>query len=129
MLPEFLAGSYKRYKQDTALFTTWLANAAASAGYKPHSTKRKATEQPGPSKPPSTTENPEVPRASSRLKGKERKAAKDAADKAKKENVNRAELPAPSTVKYTITTGELLRQAEAITQSHLKSRVKMPASL
>ena len=69
--------------------------------------------------------------ATRRLKGKERKAAKDAADKARKPNVDGPESPAPAigTVKYTITTGELLRQAEAIIRTSEKSRVRMPASL
>ncbi|KAL8843498.1 MAG: hypothetical protein Q9170_000002 [Blastenia crenularia] len=46
MLPEFLAGSYKRYKQDTALFTTWLTKAATSVGYKPKALKRQQPDQP-----------------------------------------------------------------------------------
>ncbi|KAI4174144.1 MAG: hypothetical protein LQ343_002479 [Gyalolechia ehrenbergii] len=129
MLPEFLAGSYKRYKQDTALFTTWLAKAAASVGYKPNSTKRSPSDQPVLSKPPVATGSSGVTKPSGRLKGKERKAAKDAADKARKANESIAESQVPSTVKYTITTGELLRQAEAVTRSHVTSAVKIPASL
>ncbi|KAL9011045.1 MAG: hypothetical protein Q9173_004081 [Seirophora scorigena] len=123
MLPDFLAGSYKRYKQDTALFTTWLAKAAASVGYKPDFTKRT------PSVSPAAVETPEVPKASIRLKGKDRKAAKHAAEKAKKTIADNVESSAPSTVKYTITTGDLLHQAEAVTKSHVKSRIKMPATL
>ncbi|KAL8811883.1 MAG: hypothetical protein Q9200_001438 [Gallowayella weberi] len=119
MIPDFLAGSYKRYKQDTALFTTWLAKAAASAGYKPSATKHSPSQQPEPSKP--THVQSGLP-TGGRLKGKARKAAKDATEKARESQ--------PSlTVKYTITTGELLRQAEAVAQSYLKSRLKMPASL
>lgn len=138
MLPDFLAGSYERYKQDTALFTTWLAKAAASCGYKPKATKRPHSEQRGPTKPPAPFGYSEVPKAAiselalpptGRLKGKERKAAKDAADKAKKSNDDASESQAPSTVKYTITTAELLRQAEAVTQSRMRSRIQMPASL
>ena len=138
MLPDFLAGSYERYKQDTALFTTWLAKAAASCGYKPKATKRQDSEQPGPIKPLVPTGCSEVPKAAipepaltstGRLKGKERKAAKDAADKAKNANFGMPEPQAPSTVKYTITTGELLRQATAVAQSRVRSRVQMPASL
>ena len=137
MLPDFLAGSYQRYKQDTALFTTWLAKAAASCGYKPQAKKRQLS-KPGPTKPPAPIESSQVSKAAipepvvpptRRLKGKERKAAKDAANKEKKPNVHTSESQAPSTVKYTITTAELLRQAEAVTQSRVKSRVQMPASL
>lgn len=128
MLPDFLAGSYERYKQDTALFTTWLAKAAATCGYKPKATKRQNSEQPGPTNPPAAISEPDLP-STGRLKGKERKAAKDAADKAKRPNFVSSESQAPSTVKYTITTEELLRQAEAVSQSHATSRVQMPASL
>ena len=138
MLPDFLAGSYERYKQDTALFTTWLAKAAASCGYKPKATKRQDSEQPGPTNSLAPTGCLRVPEAvipepaltsTGRLKGKERKAAKDAADKAKNANLDIPESRTPSTVKYTITTGELLRQAEAVAQSRVRSRVQMPASL
>ena len=138
MLPDFLAGSYKRYKQDTALFTTWLAKAAASCGYKPQATKRQLSKQPGPTKPPAPIESSQAPKPENsepavpptrRLKGKERKAANDAASREKKPNVDTSELQAPSTVKYTITTAELLRQAEAVTQCRVRSRVQMPASL
>ncbi|KAI4131242.1 MAG: hypothetical protein LQ338_001336 [Usnochroma carphineum] len=129
MLPEFLAGSYKRYKQDTALFTTWLAKAAASCGYKPNVTQRHQSEQAGPSKSPAAKENSEAPKAGGRLKGKERKAAKDAAARSKNTDDDVAPSQPPSTVRYTITTSELLRQAEAVRCSHVKSHVKMPASL
>lgn len=78
--------------------------------------------------PKATSSETPLP-ATRRLKGKERKAAKDAADKGKKPTVEAPESPAPATVKYTITTGELLRQAEAIIQTSEKSRVRMPASL
>ncbi|KAI4160276.1 MAG: hypothetical protein LQ342_005868 [Letrouitia transgressa] len=138
MLPDFLAGSYKRYKQDTAVFTTWLAKAAASSGYKPKATKSQQSKQPGSAKSLAAAErslildSPAVDLAlptSGRLKGKARKAAKEAADKAERENINESVPQAPSTVKYTITTAELLRQANAVAQSHIKSRVRMPASL
>ena len=138
MLPEFLAGSYRRYKEDTTLFITWLAKAAASSGYKPDAAKRPKSEQPKPSNAPARNESSESSKAaivesnlppSGRLKGKERKAAKDAAHKANKPIIEAPESPTPSTVKYTITTGELLRQAEAVTKTAENARVKMPASL
>lgn len=138
MLPDFLAGSYQRYKQDTALFTTWLAKAAASSGYKPQATKRRGSQQPGPTTPPAPNGSSQVPKAASneptlpstgRLKGKERKAAKVAASKEKELNVDTSESQARSTIKYTITTAELLRQAEAVSLSRVRSRVHMPASL
>ena len=141
MLPGFLAGSYKRYKEDTALFTTWLANAAAACGYKPKASKYQRSEQsrstnplaPTSSKVPSNASlGPALP-STGRLKGKERKAAKeaakDAASKAKEIVVDTSDSQEPSTVRYTITTVEMLRQAEAVTQSTVRPRLQMPASL
>lgn len=126
MLPEFLAGSYKRYKQDTALFTTWLAKAASSVGYIPNGTKHRQSQQPEPlAAEPTQSAEPK----GARLKDKARKAAKDAAGKAKEPSVDTSESLAPATVKYTIISGELLCQAEAVAQSYLKFNVKMPASL
>ncbi|KAL8800987.1 MAG: hypothetical protein Q9182_004779 [Xanthomendoza sp. 2 TL-2023] len=110
MVTDFLAGSYKGYKQDTVLFTTWLANAAASAGYKPNATKYSPSPQPEPSKAMKFQSG--LP-TGARLKGKVRKADKDAAKK----------------TKYKITSAEVRRQAEAVAQSCLESRLKMPASL
>lgn len=133
MLPDFLAGSYKRYKEDTALFTTWLAKAAASSGYKPKAIKLQDS---GLSTPLATAKSSEASKvlasainSSGRLKGKDRKAAKNAADGTKKSADEQSEAPTPTTVKYTVTTEELLRQAEAVTESHVKSRIEMPASL
>ncbi|KAL4815511.1 hypothetical protein BDW67DRAFT_164124, partial [Aspergillus spinulosporus] len=37
MLPEFLQGSYARYKADTNTFATWLLEAANQCGYQPSS--------------------------------------------------------------------------------------------
>lgn len=136
MLPEFLASSYRRYKEDTALFTTWLAKAAASSGYKPRTTKRRDPVEVGPPKPVATANGSETtkvlasaPNAPGRMKGKDRKAAKNAADGIKKLTDEHNEAPTPTTVKYTITTEELLRQAAAVTEARAKSRVEMPASL
>ena len=94
----------------------------------PKATKRQQTK--AHEVPKATSSETPLP-ATRRLKGKERKAAKDAADKTKKPNVNGSDSPAPATttVKYTITTGELLRQAEAIIQNSEKTCVRMPASL
>ncbi|KAL8638237.1 MAG: hypothetical protein Q9226_009011 [Calogaya cf. arnoldii] len=137
MLPEFLAGSYKRYKQDTALFTTWLAKAASSVGYNPNGTRQQQSQQPDflEAEPiqvavPSQAAVPKGPR----LKGKARKAAKDAAGKdsagkSEEPNNGHSESQALPRVKYNITTGEVLRQAEAVAKSYLTCDVKMPASL
>lgn len=120
MLREVLAGSYKRYKQDIALFITWLAEAASSVGYVPNGTKHRQSQQPEP-----LAAEPK----GARVKGKARKAAKDAAGKAEEPSVDTSESLAAATVKCTITTGELIRQAETVAQSYLKFDVKMPASL
>ncbi|KAI4250747.1 MAG: hypothetical protein L6R42_008645 [Xanthoria sp. 1 TBL-2021] len=126
MLQEFLAGSYKRYKQDIALFITWLAKAASSVGYIPNGTKHGQSQQTEPLAAEPTQSA--VPKGA-RLKGKARKAAKDAAGKAEEPSVDTSESLAAAGVKYTITTGELIHQAEAVAHSYLKFDVKMPASL
>ncbi|KAI4221041.1 MAG: hypothetical protein LQ349_007944 [Xanthoria aureola] len=95
MLPELLAGSYKRYKQDTAVFTTWLAQAGSSVGYNPNGTKHPPSQQPEPvAAEPAQSALPK----GARLKGKARKAAKDAAAKVKEPNVGTSESQAPSTM-------------------------------
>ncbi|KAL8891099.1 MAG: hypothetical protein Q9192_005784 [Flavoplaca navasiana] len=128
MLPDFLDGSYKRYKQDTALFTTRLAKAASSVGYNPNSTKQRRIQQ-----PELVAAEPQLPQSAlpkgPRLKGKARKAAKNAAESPKEPNVETSKPPILPTVKYTITTAELLRQATPVAESYVNSGVSMPASL
>ncbi|ESZ93330.1 hypothetical protein SBOR_6283 [Sclerotinia borealis F-4128] len=41
MLPEGLSSSYKRYKDDTNVFSTWLAQTAIKCGYKPDTSTRR----------------------------------------------------------------------------------------
>ena len=127
MLPQALAGSYERYKRDTALFTTWLAKTAAACGYKPQVVRRQ--------EPPSAPAKPESigsPASNTpRLKGKARKAAKDAKIRA---NIGQQSTAPPKaeatiTVRYTMTTRELLAQARAIADSACKSHITMPSSL
>ncbi|KAG8526668.1 uncharacterized protein KY384_008097 [Bacidia gigantensis] len=139
MLPEFLAGSYKRYKQDTALFTTWLAKAAASCGYKPNATEKSTTQHTGSTAKiasdqdlgtSTSSKTGYVPSATGRLKGKDRKAAKALTDQSIGSTPDTPDTETPaSTVKYTVTTEELLRQADAIANSDRKMSVQMPASL
>lgn len=75
--------TYQRYKRDTTLFTTWLSNTAKALGWrpankpsfnvqKPAATEKTATEKTATSAP--------AAQKSVRLKGKARKAAKDAAN-------------------------------------------------
>lgn len=89
-----------------------------SSGYKPKATKSQQSKQPGSAKSLAaaerslTLDSVTVDLAlltSGRLKGKALKAAKEAADKAEKDNINESFSQAPSTVKYTITTAELIR--------------------
>ncbi len=116
MLPEILAGSYKRYKEDTNVFTTWLSQAAIACGYNP---AQQEQNKPKPAYQQTPTPNP-------RLKGKARKEAKAAAAESKK-LLDDFEAP-PPTVKYNITTQELLYQAEAVAKSE-KIAMKVPDSV
>ena len=116
MLPEILAGSYKRYKEDTNVFTTWLSQAAAACGYKP------AQQEQNKSKPACQR----TPTTTPRLKGRARKEAKAAAAESKKLSDN-FEPPRP-TVKYNVTTQELLHQAEAVAKSE-KVLMRLPDSV
>ncbi|MCJ1353173.1 MAG: hypothetical protein MMC33_003158 [Icmadophila ericetorum] len=132
MLPDFLASSYERYKQDTALFTTWLTQAAARCGFKSNDIKQQERDvtlnsNPGPSM--SVVSNAGEP-SSSRLKGKDRKLAKQAAVDGKiKGPANFEEsLPSSTIGQYTVTTKDLLSQARAVAEC-VKPRVTLPASL
>ena len=116
MLPEILASSYIRYKEDTNVFTTWLSKAAVACGYKP-AQREQHKQRPAQQQTPTTTP---------RLKGKARKEAKAAAAESKKLSDD-FEAPQP-TVKYNITTQELLNQAEAVAKSG-KAAVKVPDSV
>ena len=118
MLPEILAGSYTRYKEDTNVFTTWLSQAAVACGYKP---AQREQHKPKPAHQQTLAANP-------RLKGKARKEAKAAAAAAGSKKIqDDYEAPQP-TVKYKVTTQELLNQAEAVAKSE-KAGVKVPDSV
>lgn len=116
MLPEILAGSYLRYKEDTNVFTTWLSKAAVACEYKP-AQRQQLKQRPAQQQTPTTTP---------RLKGKARKEAKAAAAESKKLSDNN-DAPQP-TVKYNVTTQELLNQAEAVAKCG-KATVKLPDSV
>ena len=118
MLPEILANSYIRYKEDTNVFTTWLSQAAVACGYKPAQLEQY---KPKPAHQQTITATP-------RLKGKARKEAKEAAAAAGTKEIREDfEVPQP-TVKYKITTQELLNQAEAVGKSG-KASAKVPDSI
>ena len=133
MLPQILASSYERYKQDTALFTTWLAQAAASCGFKSNSSLQQERDVPPTPSPVlssiSAGKSMDKP-SSSRLKGKDRKLAKKAAEEGKaKGSTTLPENLSGSTIRqYTVTTKDLLSQAKAIAEC-IKPRVTLPASL
>jgi hypothetical protein len=74
MLPEVLSSSYLHYKEDTSVFTTWLSNAAQRCGYKAKAEEQKPAGSPAVAQPAKAL----------RLKGKERKLAKQAAAEAGK---------------------------------------------
>ncbi|TGO12718.1 hypothetical protein BTUL_0083g00210 [Botrytis tulipae] len=99
MLPSNLAGSYRRYKEDTNVFATWLLNTAETCGYNPGDGDK--------------TPKPQLAQPSTRLKGKARKEAKKAAIDS---------TPILET-KY-ISTKEMLLQAEIIAK-HKKPPVEM----
>jgi hypothetical protein len=108
MLPENPTCSYKRYKEDTNVFATWLSNTARACGYKQDSTNSPSVTQ--------TTANQQaakVQATSTRLKGKPRKEAKAA-----------AAAPGPtltatpsSTIKSALATKEIIVQAAMIADS------------
>ena len=119
MLPEFLAGSYQRYKADTNVFTTWLSEKAIACGYRPPNlTPRNTT-------PPETKPEDASQSSGSRLKGKARKEAKEAI---KTSPSNSQEAAAVPIVKYTLRASDLLRQAEAVSAS-TRPRVQMPVAI
>lgn len=62
MLPDNLAGSYRRQKEDTNVFATWLLNTIETCGYNPGYEDE--------------TLKPQSAQASTRLKVKARKEAK-----------------------------------------------------
>lgn len=127
MLPDSLASSYKRYKQDTALFTTWLANAAKPTGYKPETMEQERQETVSPSKAAKAKHS--APGASAWLKGKARKATKAAAPVAEDKIEPADEENAPLTVRCSITTKELLRQATVVANGPEGSKVQPPQAL
>ncbi|TEY84224.1 hypothetical protein BOTCAL_0018g00010 [Botryotinia calthae] len=102
MLPDNLAGSYRRYKEDTNVFATWLLNTAETCGYNPGYEDETLKSQ--------------LAQASTRLKGKARKEAKKAAIDSP---------PLIQTKLRHISTKEILLQAEIIAK-HKSPSVEMP---
>ncbi|CAJ2500221.1 Uu.00g030740.m01.CDS01 [Anthostomella pinea] len=127
MLPDFLSNSYTRYKDDTRAFTTWLRSADEACGYKPAAKKptpAEGTELRTPTAPDAPEPPISAPVSSQRLKGKARKLEKQAQVQVKP---TLPETGNVKTVKYNVSTREVLAQAEAISQA--KNNVRMPSSI
>jgi hypothetical protein len=131
MIPGSVVGSYQRYKNDTNVFTTWLSKAAAACGYK----SPRATAAP-PFPPPKPVLAPKSPTATSsasnltlaeKLRAQAEKKAKKREEKNKGTSVDLAPEPVPiPTLKHTVKTQELLRQAEAVSES---PKIKIPDAI
>ena len=120
MLPQILAGHYQRYKEDTTDFTTWLSKAAIACGYQtPWALSQYRTDP----------EKQENQGSATKLKGRARKEAREAAKASKETASNSSNIePPPSVTKYEITTSELLKQADAIAASQ-KAGIEIPESI
>lgn len=113
MLP---AGSYKRYKEDTNVFATWLSTTANACGYKSETSPQ----------PPVQKNAPKI--ASSRLKGKARKEAQKATANGDgpSQDVKLADyLPV---TKCTVKTKDFLDQANVVAKS-VRPRIQMPLNI
>lgn len=123
MSPGFTLSTYKQYKNDTSAFTTWLGQAAEACGRHPNSATKLCA--PNFQSTPQVGTNAPKPR----LKGKARKAAKQAkANGAPGDTFNGANRnTTPKIKEYAITTQELSEQIEAVSQS--ESKVTMPSRI
>ena len=115
MLPQFMSSSYQAYKKDTAILLQWLSQTAEQCGF--------------------TSQTPiqsikELPKPSQRLKGKDRKKAKEAAAKHGLSHENAAELgeTARPLERRKASIKEFLSQAKAIVNSQ-HPHVIVPASI
>lgn len=103
MASEYPAGLFRRYKEDTKTFTTWLSQVATTCGWRPAEKLE-----------PSSNSSAEVEKVP-RMKGKSRKLARKAA----------LPLAKSSPVEYEITTKDLLDQVQLVSRSR-KARAKLP---
>ena len=114
MLPPFLKSSYKTYKDDTNAVASWLALTAKQCGY--------------PVDLLSTAKGPDsraTQATSGRLKGKARKAAKDAAQNEPAQATSSASAKSP---RYIIKIKEFITLAEYVS-AHEKPPVRVPHGL
>jgi hypothetical protein len=108
MLPDNLSGSYKRYKEDTNVFATWLSNTARVCGY-----KQDVAHKPSVTQATTNRQHPVGQAPSARLKGKARKEAKAAVSASKSTST----ASASPTIKSAVGTREIIVQAALIADS------------
>lgn len=108
-----MQSAYSEYKADTNTFLQWLQATAKACGHRPTATLVADRSL--------NADTPQSSQASTRLKGKERKMAKQAA----------AQKPAasgPVSKLYKVTSAEIMRQTEAIANSS-SALSKLPAKI
>lgn len=111
MLPEFLVGSYRQYKQDTKFVATWLAATARSTGYSSAAVPSQV--------------NAETEATSSNGKKKTKAKAKPKTKKQKRDAARR--IPRERR-QYVITVQEFLPLSEHI-KLNLKAPSRVPTSV
>lgn len=114
--------TYQRYKRDTTVFTTWLSNTAKGLGWRPSSKPSLNVQQAAATEKAAT--NAPANQKSVRLKGKARKAAKDAAQAPT--NTAPVASQQPAVKLHPLTTKDLLDQVNLIAQSSQSKLSPMP---
>lgn len=109
-----LTDTYKRCQEDTTAFTTWLGQVAQSCGWKPASKPRLTT--------PNLLDLAAKISKAPRLKGKDRKLAREAAKLGAGGPQPTHEAPSE---RYVVTPKTLLEQAELVAKVK-KGRLKLP---
>lgn len=120
MLPSVLQSSYKTYKEDTSYIATWLANTAKQCGYSADLLDRN-----------DAVNSSKATQAPTRLKGKARKKAKDAATAGVPSSSTATISPATtesSAPTYAIKIKDFISLAEYVVGS-TKPLVSVPGSL
>ncbi|KAI1144327.1 hypothetical protein F5Y05DRAFT_418364 [Hypoxylon sp. FL0543] len=117
MLPDFLVSSYRQYKDDTAVFMTWLRAAAEACGY-----KNKAKEVSATASSEASGSGVKTPASSQRIKGKARKTAKRIPPMGSGNSLDNI-----AAVKHAVSMRELVAQVNTICSS--KARINMPKSI
>lgn len=108
MPSELLHGRYRRYKEDTSVFTTWLHCAAEACGYKAW-TSSQLDDNPTHITPNHVSETP-----SHLFQGRVHSPA---------ESSSQSQKPAITAVKHKVSISELLRQAETVVNHTTKGLI------